>query len=171
MILQQLVELKLKRLTYCLNFSFRWFPKTERSTAVALAMAGFQLGSAIGLVLSPILMSQAGIFGPFVIFGSFGFLWLLVWISATSSSPDRSPQISIYELRYIQNSMSVASLSNDRPKTKKVIPPFRLLLSKLPTWSLIVANSMHSWVKSLASFGVLDRLSISQCLQLVIYVC
>lgn len=127
------------------NMIARWFPKTERSTAVALAMAGFQLGSAIGLVLSPILMSQAGIFGPFVIFGSFGFLWLLVWISATSSSPDRSPQISIYELRYIQNSMSVPSLYNDGPKTKKVIPPFRLLLSKLPTWSLIVANSMHSW--------------------------
>ncbi|XP_075492685.1 putative anion transporter 4, chloroplastic [Primulina tabacum] len=123
------------------NMIARWFPKTERSTAVALAMAGFQLGSAIGLVLSPILMSQAGIFGPFVIFGLFGFLWLLVWISATSSSPDRSPQISINELRYIQNSMSVPSLS----KTRKVIPPFRLLLSKLPTWSLIVANSMHSW--------------------------
>ncbi|XP_050902960.1 probable anion transporter 4, chloroplastic [Lathyrus oleraceus] len=27
----------------------------------------------------------------------------------------------------------------------KVIPPFRRLLSKIPTWSLIVANAMHSW--------------------------
>lgn len=106
-------------------------------------MAGFQLGSAIGLTLSPILMSQAGIYGPFVIFGLFGFLWLLVWVSATSSSPDRSPQISKFELRYIQ---SRSSLSKSRPETSKGIPPFRRLLSKLPTWSLIVANAMHSWV-------------------------
>lgn len=127
------------------NMVSRWFPQTERSRAVGLAMAGFQLGSAIGLTLSPILMSQAGIFGPFVIFGLSGFLWLLVWVSATSSSPDRSPQISKFELRYIQSKSSVPSLSKSQPETRKVVPPFRRLLSKLPTWSLIVANAMHSW--------------------------
>lgn len=125
------------------NMIARWFPQTERSRAVGLAMAGFQLGSAIGLTLSPILMSQAGIFGPFVIFGLSGFLWLLVWVSATSSSPDRSPQISKFELRYIQSRSSIPSLS--KRETRKVVPPFRRLLSKLPTWSLIVANAMHSW--------------------------
>lgn len=109
-------------------------------------MAGFQLGSAIGLTLSPILMSQAGIYGPFVIFGLFGFLWLLVWVSATSRSPDRSRQISKFELRYIQSTPSVPSISKSRAETSKGIPPFRRLLSKLPTWSLIVANAMHSWV-------------------------
>ncbi|KAL6556717.1 putative anion transporter 4, chloroplastic [Orobanche gracilis] len=127
------------------NMIARWFPQTERSRAVGLAMAGFQLGSAIGLTLSPILMSQAGIYGPFVIFGLFGFLWLLVWVSATSSSPDRSPQISKFELRYIQSRSSVHSLSKSQPETSKGIPPFGRLLSKLPTWSLIVANAMHSW--------------------------
>ncbi|VFQ91434.1 unnamed protein product [Cuscuta campestris] len=34
------------------NMIARCFPRTERSRAVALAMAGFQLGSAIGLTLS-----------------------------------------------------------------------------------------------------------------------
>lgn len=34
----------------------------------------------------------------------------------------------------------------NKSKTTKVIPPFRRLLSKLPTWSVIVANAMHSWV-------------------------
>ncbi|XP_047965088.1 probable anion transporter 4, chloroplastic isoform X1 [Salvia hispanica] len=127
------------------NMIARWFPQTERSRAVGLAMAGFQLGSAIGLTLSPILMSQAGIYGPFVIFGLFGFLWLLVWVSATSSSPDRSRQISKFELRYIQSTSSVPSISKSGAEASKGIPPFRRLLSKLPTWSLIVANAMHSW--------------------------
>lgn len=127
-------------------FSFRWFPQSERARAVGLAMAGFQLGSAIGLTLSPILMSQGGVFGPFVIFGLSGFLWVLVWISATSSTPDRHNQISKYELEYITNKTQKSSSVENKSKTTKVIPPFRRLLSKLPTWSLIVANSMHSWV-------------------------
>ncbi|KAK4483115.1 hypothetical protein RD792_010294 [Penstemon davidsonii] len=127
------------------NMIARWFPQSERSRAVGLAMAGFQLGSAIGLALSPILMSQAGIYGPFVIFGLSGFLWVLVWVSATSSSPDRCPQISLYLLSYIRNTTSVPSLLKNGPKTKQIIPPFRRLLSKLPTWSLIVSNAMHSW--------------------------
>ncbi|KAJ6755290.1 SOLUTE CARRIER FAMILY 17 [Salix purpurea] len=101
------------------NMIARWFPQTERARAVGIAMAGFQLGNAIGLMLSPILMSKGGLFGPFVIFGLSGFLWVLVWLSAISSTPDRSSQISKYELER--------------------------LLSKMPTWSLIVANAMHSW--------------------------
>ncbi|CAI9778728.1 unnamed protein product [Fraxinus pennsylvanica] len=127
------------------NMIARWFPQTERARVVGLAMAGFQLGSAIGLTLSPILMSQGGMYGPFVIFGLFGFLWVLVWVSATSSTPEQSPQISMYELRYIQNKVAIPSLSRNENKTRQVIPPFRRLLSKLPTWSLIVANAMHSW--------------------------
>ncbi|XVF46674.1 hypothetical protein PTKIN_Ptkin03bG0046800 [Pterospermum kingtungense] len=126
------------------NMIARWFPATERARAVAMAMAGFQLGNAIGLILSPILMSQAGVFGPFVIFGLCGFLWVLVWLSATSSTPNRSPQISKYELEYIMNERQKSQAVENNPKTK-MIPPFRRLLSKMPTWSLIVANSMHSW--------------------------
>lgn len=127
-------------------FPCRWFPPTERSRAVGLAMAGFQLGSAIGLTLSPILMSQGGLFGPFVIFGLSGFLWVLVWVSATSSTPEQSRQISIHELRYIQNKGQIRTVVEGKSKTSKGIPPFRRLLSKLPTWSIIVANAMHSWV-------------------------
>lgn len=127
------------------NMIVRWFPQTERSRAVGLAMAGFQLGSAIGLTLSPILMSQGGLYGPFVIFGLSGFLWVLVWISATSSTPNKCHQISAYELRYIQNDGNMQSVVKDKSEKSKVIPPFKRLLSKLPTWSLIVANAMHSW--------------------------
>ncbi|XP_021720744.1 probable anion transporter 4, chloroplastic isoform X1 [Chenopodium quinoa] len=128
------------------NMISKWFPKAERARAVGIAMAGFQLGSAIGLILSPILMSNAGVFGPFVIFGLFGFLWVVVWLSATSSIPERSPQISVYELKYILTKRQQSAPSNAGKAHKaRVIPPFKRLLSKLPTWSLMVANAMHSW--------------------------
>ncbi|XP_074295041.1 putative anion transporter 4, chloroplastic isoform X2 [Silene latifolia] len=131
----------------CSSFNEQHDIEVERARAVGLAMAGFQLGSAIGLVLSPILMSRAGVFGPFVIFGLSGFLWVLVWLSATSSIPERSPQISAYELKYILAQRQKIPQPNATRKTSKAmtIPPFKRLLSKLPTWSLMVANAMHSW--------------------------
>ncbi|KAG6792767.1 hypothetical protein POTOM_001925 [Populus tomentosa] len=128
------------------NMIARWFPQTERARAVGIAMAGFQFGNAIGLMLSPILMSKGGIFGPFVIFGLSGFLWVLVWLSAISSTPDRSSQISKYELEYILKKGWKSFPMENKPKTNRIIPPFRRLLSKMPTWSLIIANAMHSWI-------------------------
>lgn len=110
-------------------------------------MAGFQLGSAIGLLLSPIIMSQAGVYGPFVIFGLFGFLWVLVWISVASTTPQKHTQISQYELEYITKGQKMTS-QNGPVKRSKAIPPFNKLLSKWPTWALISANAMHSWVSS-----------------------
>ncbi|KAK6927060.1 Major facilitator superfamily [Dillenia turbinata] len=127
------------------NMISRWFPQTERSRAVGIAMAGFHLGNAIGLTLSPILMSQGGLFGPFVIFGLSGFLWVLVWLSATASTPDRSSQISKYELDYIQSKRQLSFPREIKPKAANVVPPFRCLLAKQPTWALISANAMHSW--------------------------
>ncbi|KAI3988820.1 hypothetical protein MKX01_016391 [Papaver californicum] len=117
------------------------------SRTVQGSWGGFQLGNVIGLMLSPILMSQGGVFGPFVIFGLSGLLWVLVRVSATSSTPGRHRQISKYELDYITNmrrSPPVPGLEK-KPKTTNVIPPFGRLLSKFPTWALISANAMHSW--------------------------
>ncbi|XP_011032292.1 PREDICTED: probable anion transporter 4, chloroplastic [Populus euphratica] len=94
---------------------------------------------------SPILLSKGSIFGPFVIFGLSGFLWVLVWLSAISCAPDRSSQISEYELEYILNKEWKSFPMENKSKTRRIIPPFMRLLSKMPTWSLIVANTIHSW--------------------------
>lgn len=138
----------------------RWFPAAERARAVSIAMAGFTLGNAIGLTLSPILMSQGGIYGPFVIFGLSGFLWVLVWLSAITSTPDQHPQISKYELNYIRSGRHEPSVPDTKSETSSMIPPFKRMLSKMPTWSLIVANAMHSWVMHILTlFRVLPLMS------------
>ncbi|KAG6486170.1 hypothetical protein ZIOFF_054740 [Zingiber officinale] len=127
------------------NMLSRWFPQSERSRAVGIAMAGFQLGNAVGLLVSPVIMLQTGTFGPFIIFGLFGFLWVLMWVSATSSTPEKHSQISKIELDYIKNGKK-EPISGTKEFTKaRIIPPFRKLLSKSPTWALISANAMHSW--------------------------
>ncbi|WOL16553.1 putative anion transporter 3, chloroplastic isoform X1 [Canna indica] len=127
------------------NMVSRWFPQTERSRAVGIAMAGFQLGSAAGLLISPIIMSRTGTFGPFIIFGLFGFLWVLIWVSATSSRPEEHPQISMSEIEYIRQGRKQPISTSRKSEKARVIPPFKKLLSKWPSWALIVANAMHSW--------------------------
>lgn len=127
-------------------FHIRWFPSHERATAVGMSMAGFHLGNVAGLVLTPIAMSSIGIAGPFIFFSSLGLLWLTTWAYGVTNDPNESQFISKSELRLIQAGKSNTSLK------KGEVLPLRLLLSKLPTWAIIVANVTNNWVSWLGKF-------------------
>uniref|UniRef100_A0A0D6R8C5 Major facilitator superfamily (MFS) profile domain-containing protein n=1 Tax=Araucaria cunninghamii TaxID=56994 RepID=A0A0D6R8C5_ARACU len=132
----------------CMNIILsRWFPNTERATAVGLSMAGFHLGNVLSLLASPTLMSQAGVSGPFITFGLLGFLWLSIWVPSIYKDPQFHPRISKSELLYIQDGNESPSISTktSTTQTAKRMPPFRLLFSKLPTWAIIVANITNNW--------------------------
>ncbi|KAL6998394.1 putative anion transporter 3, chloroplastic [Sarracenia purpurea var. burkii] len=119
----------------------RWFPNHERATAVGISMAGFHLGNVAGLVLTPIAMSStAGISGPFIFFSSLGLLWLTTWAYGVTNDPAECRFIAKSELRLIQSGKSEAPAATDGK-----FPPLRLLLSKLPTWAIILANITNNW--------------------------
>eukprot|EP00249_Psilotum_nudum_P003377 c16771_g1_i1 orf=401-2134(-) len=132
----------------CMNIMIsRWFPATERVTAVGLSMAGFHLGSAAGLLATPLIISRYDLSGSFKAFGILGFIWLLIWATHIYKDPESSMQIKTSELSYIkQCDQSMAKL-NMRPAAQITgqLPPFGLLLSKPPTWAIVVANSMNNW--------------------------
>ena len=46
-------------------------------------MAAFQVGSAIGLLVSPVAIQRLGLASPFQIFGALGLVWLLPWLLGT----------------------------------------------------------------------------------------
>lgn len=117
----------------------RWFPNHERATAVGLSMGGFQLGNVVGLVLTPLVMTSIGISGPFILFTSLGLLWLLTWVSRVTNDPQECSSISKSELLLIQAGKANSSAIKSKP------PPIRLLLSKLPTWAVILANITNNW--------------------------
>ncbi|XP_002966917.2 probable anion transporter 3, chloroplastic [Selaginella moellendorffii] len=122
------------------NMVSRWFPSSERAKAVAIAMGGFHLGNVSGLLLTPILMSRFGIDGPFYAFGTVGLAWLSLWYMHISKDPQNHGTITRNELLFIQNG------TDKRKVTARVgMPPFRLLLSKLPSWAIIAANAMNNW--------------------------
>lgn len=124
----------------------RWFPTNERATAVGISMGGFQLGNVVGLVLTPLAMSSIGISGPFILFTSLGFLWLMTWINRVANDPQESNSISKAELRLIQAGKS------DSHVIKSKLPSLALLFSKLPTWAIVFANITNNWVRFLLVF-------------------
>ncbi|KAL9153025.1 hypothetical protein ABFS82_10G021700 [Erythranthe guttata] len=121
------------------NLLSRWFPTHERATAVGISMGGFQIGNVVGLVLTPVMMSSIGISGPFILFTSLGLLWLVTWIFKVTNDPQDCASISDSELRLIQAGKS------DSNEIKAKIPSLTLLLSKLPTWAIILANVTNNW--------------------------
>ncbi|GLT37570.1 hypothetical protein SLA2020_118810 [Shorea laevis] len=118
----------------------RWFPTHERASAVGISMAGFHLGNVVGLVLTPLMLSSTGISSPFILFSSIGLLWLSTWMHKVTSDPRDSPFVSKSELRLIQAGKTESPAGNGGK-----LPSLRFLLSKLPTWAIIVANITNNW--------------------------
>lgn len=131
----------------------RWFPQSERSRAVGITMAGFHLGSVAGLVFTPSLMlSRFGLSAPFAAFGLVGFVWLFLWLFFISKDPQSQPRISRKEHQHIlggsENLIHGSLKKSKEGDMSGRTPPFGMLLSKLPTWAIIVANFMNNWVSS-----------------------
>lgn len=129
------------------NMVSRWFPRSERARAIGLSMAGFHLGSVVGLLATPVIMSVWGISMSFVVFGLTGALWLYFWLCFISNDPENHPNIENSELKYIQRNRVTVGKGNVGLKSsgKESLLPFGLLLKKLPSWAIIVANFTNNW--------------------------
>ncbi|RWW15679.1 hypothetical protein GW17_00020465 [Ensete ventricosum] len=123
-----------------LLFRCRWFPGSERASAVGISMAGFHLGNVISFLASPIILSSIGINEAFAFFAALGFIWLSAWTLAITNDPRDSPRISQAELQLIRAGKMDLKMENSQ------LPPLRYLLSKPPAWSCILANVANNWV-------------------------
>ena len=92
-----------------------WFPDKERGWAVAL----FDSGSAVGGAVAPFIVLVAyRTFQSwrlvFLITGSLGFLWLLVW-RTIYHSPEAHPRLSSKELAFIQQGHESSIATSGEP--------------------------------------------------------
>ena len=107
-----------------------WFPKKER----ALATGIFNSGANIGAVVAPIMVPWIlGIYGwqmAFIITGSLGFIWLLLWWFIYEI-PSRKKNLGKAEFEYIHSDVEDAAAVSVKPV------PWSKLLKVRQTWAFV----------------------------------
>eukprot|EP00587_Corethron_hystrix_P005226 CAMPEP_0113310086 /NCGR_PEP_ID=MMETSP0010_2-20120614/7869_1 /TAXON_ID=216773 ORGANISM="Corethron hystrix, Strain 308" /NCGR_SAMPLE_ID=MMETSP0010_2 /ASSEMBLY_ACC=CAM_ASM_000155 /LENGTH=496 /DNA_ID=CAMNT_0000165465 /DNA_START=495 /DNA_END=1986 /DNA_ORIENTATION=+ /assembly_acc=CAM_ASM_000155 len=66
-----------------------WVPSAEKSaSSIAGVFSGFQCGTVLAYLLSPILVDTVGWKGMFMVYGTSGLFWLFVWLKYARDEPD-----------------------------------------------------------------------------------
>lgn len=112
-----------------------WFPKKERALATGLFNAGTSVGIILALLIVPWILSSYGWHEVFIFTGSFGFIWLLVWIFIYNT-PSKHKGLSEEEYNYIHDGQKL-----DPQKEVEVVKIKWLKLFTYPqTWAFITGK-------------------------------
>ena len=111
-----------------------WFPKRERALAIGILDSGSNIGACVGPILVPWLLLSYGWRAAFIITGSLGFLWLIVWISFYQV-PSKQRRLTESEFQYI-NSDEDEKVESDQSPTMS----WKHLLRMKQTWAFIAGK-------------------------------
>jgi ACS family hexuronate transporter-like MFS transporter len=112
-----------------------WFPKKERALATGLFNAGTSFGIIIALLIVPLILSNYGWHEVFIITGSVGFIWLLVWIFVYDV-PSKHKRLTAEEYNYIHDGQK---LDTEAQEEVVKIKWFKLF-SYPQTWAFITGK-------------------------------
>jgi MFS transporter, ACS family, hexuronate transporter len=107
-----------------------WFPKRERALATGIFNAGTNTGAILTPLIVPWIALTWGWPWAFIVTGSLGFLWLILWL-ALYRSPEVHPRVSASELAYIRS---------DPAETAEGGVPWVRLLGYRQTWAFAVGK-------------------------------
>uniref|UniRef100_A0A914X0S2 Major facilitator superfamily (MFS) profile domain-containing protein n=1 Tax=Plectus sambesii TaxID=2011161 RepID=A0A914X0S2_9BILA len=139
----------------------RWFPSTERSTAIAIYTTGKELGTMIANPVGAFLCGTESFFGGwpaiFYVFGkcllshvnraanitllfvgTIGVVWCICWLPIVSNSPENNRLISKKELMYLQQELKSQSLQNRKVATQHV--PWAKMFRSGPILAQVMMN-------------------------------
>jgi len=111
-----------------------WFPAEERGLATAFFDSGSSLGAAIAPVLIFWINARWGWKAAFIVPGSLGIVWLLLW-RIFYYKPEEHPWVSEQELARIRE--GTAESGAQRPRVA-----LRALLGVRETWGVIAARAL-----------------------------
>jgi ACS family hexuronate transporter-like MFS transporter len=109
-----------------------WFPKKERALAIGILDSGSNIGACVGPILVPWLLAVYGWQAAFIITGSFGFIWLILW-RVFYKIPAEQTRLSKAEYEYIQSDEDESS-ENTAPVS------WGRLLRLRQTWAFIAGK-------------------------------
>lgn len=106
---------------------------------VLTTSAGMYTGIVVSMGVSGILIAKVNWQSIFYIFGAFGCVWTVVWLTFVKSSPATDNYITAEERKYIES-----TLSNETEDPITEIP-WKSILTSLPVWAIIVAEFSEGW--------------------------
>jgi len=123
------------------TFVSRWIRPQERATALSVLSTCFQVGTITALVAAPKIVSEQGWQQVFTTFGSFGFVWLLFWLSISKDSPP--VYMSSEQVSGVKGELETErSKETFEPSTKL---PWRQVRTSKSLWSTAAAHAANNW--------------------------
>jgi ACS family hexuronate transporter-like MFS transporter len=106
-----------------------WFPKKERALATGIFNSGTSMGVIAAAFSVPWLTQRFGWHMAFILTGSVGLLWVVVWL-ALYRRPEQHPLLSARELAHIRSD----------PPESEAHTPWVTLLPHRQTWAFAVGK-------------------------------
>jgi len=112
-----------------------WFPKKERALATGIFNSGTNIGAILAPLSVPFIAAEWGWQWAFIITGSFGFIWMVLWL-IYYDSPSKSKRVTPAEIAYINSDTEDANGNQEaEPKLSWV-----QLLKYRQTWAFVLGK-------------------------------
>lgn len=109
----------------------RWFPARERGRANGLLFLGSRVGGALAPGLAFLLIRLWGWRSTFVVFGSVGIVWAILWYRWYRDEPASHPDVDAGELAWIRQDTPNLSAASDSPAI-----PWRAILTSVNVYAI-----------------------------------
>jgi ACS family hexuronate transporter-like MFS transporter len=111
-----------------------WFPKKERALATGIFNSGANVGAIVAPVAVPAIVIAWGWQAAFIITGSIGFIWIILWF-IFYELPEKQRKLSSDELELIKSDL------DEKAESEKPIPWVQLLRYR-QTWIFFIGKAL-----------------------------
>ena len=111
-----------------------WFPKKERALATGIFNSGANVGAIVAPVAVPAIVIAWGWQAAFIITGSIGFIWIILWF-IFYELPEKQRKLSSDELELIKSDL------DEKTENEKPIPWVQLLRYR-QTWIFFIGKAL-----------------------------
>jgi MFS transporter, ACS family, hexuronate transporter len=113
-----------------------WFPREERSLAVAIFDSGSSVGGALAAIIIPWVALTVGWRWSFAFSGALGFAWLVLWLIVYHPL-DQHPRVTAHELEKIKAGQDAPLRSSERGWRR-----WLKLLRNPNVWGIVLGRSL-----------------------------
>lgn len=111
-----------------------WFPKKERALATGIFNSGANIGAIVAPLSVPFIAVEWGWKWAFIITGSIGFIWLILWM-LIYQKPEHHKKVSKEELNHINSD----SIDDPHLENQEKVSWFKLLTFR-QTWAFVLGK-------------------------------